>query len=114
MSVECSECEMDARAGHLESCSRFDKLTDIESRWIDADRSPRLTADDVDWLIANVKRLSELVAEVKSCGHDANCPAGVNDKYRCRCYYSIILESEQRTAQSDTHARPDEASDSVP
>lgn len=34
----------------------------------------------------------ELLDEVLACGHNSDCPAGVSDKYRCRCHYSIITE----------------------
>jgi len=44
------------------------------------------------WLVAEVKRLQELLDEVKSYGHWDNCPAGVSGKYRCRCAYGLIAE----------------------
>jgi len=115
MSIECSECEMAARAGHLESCSRFDKLTAIEERWelVSLYRGRLKDCADVTWLATEVRRLRELVAEIKSCGHNSDCPAGVSDAYRCRCHYGIILESEQRTAQSDSHAEPAASPDSA-
>ena len=41
-----------------------------------------------------IDRLRELLDEVKSCGHWSDCPAGVNEKYRCRCAYGILVEAE--------------------
>lgn len=41
-----------------------------------------------------IDRLLELLDEIKSCGHWSDCPAGANEKYRCRCAYGILVEAE--------------------